>query len=100
LAVATTVSFPLFSQLVLVETSLPQFAAHVSPNRSLAGLAVSAAISFALLAQAILVFARTPQFVALPASPPPLVDTDASRSNLDRLRKRRDRGRKNRRRCP
>jgi hypothetical protein len=84
-AIAATVSFALFAQAVLVETRLPQFAAHIPPNRSLAGLAVSAAVSFALLAQAVLVFAGTPQFFALPASPASIVDADASGSNLDRL---------------
>ena len=59
-AVAATVSFALFAQPVLVETSLPQFAAYVPPNRSLARLAVSATVSFALLAEAVLVFAGEP----------------------------------------
>jgi hypothetical protein len=47
--VPATISFALFAQFVLVETSLPQFAAHIPSNRFLAGLPVSAAISFALL---------------------------------------------------
>jgi hypothetical protein len=59
-AVAATVTLALFAHPVLVETGLPQFAAHIPPNRSLAGLAVSATISFALLAQAVLVFAGEP----------------------------------------
>ena len=59
-AVAATVSFALFAQSVLVETSLPQFAAYIPPNRSLARLAVSATVSFALLAEAVLVFAGEP----------------------------------------
>ena len=49
LAVPTAISFASFAQLVLVEASLSQFAAHVPANWSLAGLPVSAAISFAPL---------------------------------------------------
>jgi hypothetical protein len=85
----------LFAQPVLVETSLPQFAADIPANRSLAGLAVSAAVSFALLAQTVLVFAGAPQFLALPALATPVVDADASRSDLDGLRKRWDRSHNN-----
>ena len=59
-AVAATVSFALFAQSVLVETSLPQLAAYIPPNRSLARLAVSATVSFALLAETVLVFAGEP----------------------------------------
>jgi len=47
--VAATISFAAFAQLVLVETSLPQFAAHIPPDWSLAGLPVSPAVSFAPL---------------------------------------------------
>jgi hypothetical protein len=49
LAIPAAVSFASFAQLILVETGLPQFAAHIPPSWSLAGLAVSAAISFAPL---------------------------------------------------
>jgi hypothetical protein len=94
--VPATISFALFAQLVLVETSLPQFAAHIPPNRSLAGLPVSAAVSFALLPQPVFVFAGTPQFFALPTTPAaPIVYADAPRSNLDRLGKGRDRNQNN-----
>jgi hypothetical protein len=90
--VLATISFALFAELVLVETGLPQFAAHVSPNGSLAGLPVSAAVSFALLPQPVFVFAGAPQFFALPTtSAAPIVYADAPRSNLDRLGKGRDR---------
>jgi hypothetical protein len=89
--VPATITFALFAQLVLVETSLPQFAAHIPPYWSLAGLPVSAAISFALLPQPVFVFAGTPQFFALPTtSAAPVVYADAPRSNLDRLGKGRD----------
>src|SRR6476620_11174435 len=47
--IPTAISFASFAQLVLVETGLSQFAAHVSANRPLAGLPISAAISFAPL---------------------------------------------------
>jgi hypothetical protein len=90
--VPATISFALFAQLVLVETGLPQFAAHIPPNRPLAGLPVSAAVSFALLPQPVFVFAGTPQLLALSTpSAAPIVYADASRSNLDRLGKGRDR---------
>ena len=49
LAIPAAISFASFAQLVLVETGLSQFAAHVSTNRPLAGLPISAAISFAPL---------------------------------------------------
>jgi len=49
LAIPTAISFALFAQLVLVEASLSQFATHIPPNWSLAGLPVCAAISFAPL---------------------------------------------------
>lgn len=49
LAIPAAVSFASFAQLILVEAGLPQFAAHIPPSWSLAGLAVSAAISFAPL---------------------------------------------------
>ena len=49
LAIPAAISFASFAQLVLVETGLSQFAAHVSANRPLAGLPISAAISFAPL---------------------------------------------------
>jgi hypothetical protein len=89
LAILAAISFASFAQLVLVETGLSQFAAHVSPSRSLAGLAVSAAIPFTPLAQHVLVFAGTPQLLAFSAPQP-----DTSRSNLNGLGKRRDRNHK------
>jgi hypothetical protein len=90
----------LFAQLVLVETGLPQFTAHIPPNGPLAGLPVSAAVSFALFPQPVFVFAGTPQFFALPTTPAaPIVYADASRSNLDRLGKGRDRNHHNGRCC-
>jgi hypothetical protein len=49
LAIPATISFASLAQLILVKTSLPQFGAHVSTNRPLAGLPISAAISFAPL---------------------------------------------------
>jgi hypothetical protein len=98
--VPATISFALFAQLVLVETGLPQFAAHIPPNWPLAGLPVSAAVSFALLPQPVFVFAGTPQFFALPTtSAAPIVYADAPRSNLDRLGKGRDRNHNNGRCC-
>jgi hypothetical protein len=83
LAIPAAISFASFAQLVLVETGLPQFGAHIPTNWSLAGLAVSAAISFAPLPQRVLVFTGTPQLLALPSST--VVDSDASRSNLNGL---------------
>jgi hypothetical protein len=71
----------LFAELFLVEAGLSQFTARIPPRWSLAGLPVSAAIAFALLPEPVLVFASTPQFIALSTQ------SDASRSNLDRLRK-------------
>jgi hypothetical protein len=98
--VPATIAFALFAQPVLVETGLPQFAAHIPPNWSLAGLPVSAAVSFTLLPQPVFVFAGTPQFFALPTtSAAPIVDAHTSRSNLDRLGKGRDRKRNNGRCC-
>jgi len=61
---------------------LSQFTAHISPNRSLAGLAVSAAIPFTALAEHVLVFAGTTQLLAF-STPQP----DTSRSNLKGLGK-------------
>jgi hypothetical protein len=90
LAIPTAISCALFAQLVLVEAGLSQFGAHIPPNWSLAGLTVSAAISFAPLPQHVLVFAGTPQLLALP-TPSTVVHSDASRSNLNRLGKGRDR---------
>jgi hypothetical protein len=99
-SVPATISFALFAQLVLVETGLPQFAAHIPPNWPLAGLPVSAAVSFALLPQPVFVFAGTPQLLALSTpSAAPIVYADASRSNLDRLGKGRDRHQNNGRCC-
>jgi hypothetical protein len=98
--VPATISFALFAQLVLVETGLPQFAAHIPPNWPLAGLPVSAAVSFALLPQPVFVFAGTPQLLALSTpSAAPIVYADAPRSNLDRLGKGRDRNQNNGRCC-
>jgi hypothetical protein len=95
LPVPAAIAFALFAQLVLVETSLPQFAAHIPPSWSLAGLPVCAAISFAPLPQPVFVFAGTPQFLALPTpSAAAIVDTDASGSNLNRLGKGRHRNKK------
>jgi hypothetical protein len=100
LAIPTAIALTLLAQLILVEASRAQFATHVTSNGSLAGLPVSAAVSFALLAQPILVFAGTPQFFALPTtSAAPVVYADAARSNLDGLRKGRDRHQNNGRRC-
>jgi hypothetical protein len=63
-------------------------------NLPFASLAVSTTITFAFLAQFLLVEARPPQFLTIPLpSPLPvtaLVDMDASRSNLNTLRGRRN----------
>jgi hypothetical protein len=58
----------LFAQLILVETSRAQFAAHIASDRSLAGFPVFAAVSFALFSQPVLVFTGTSQFIALAAA--------------------------------
>ena len=49
LAVPTAIPFALFAQLILVEASCTQFAAHIASDWSLAGFPVSAAVTFALL---------------------------------------------------
>ena len=60
LAISSAVSFASFTQLILVETGLPQLRARVSANRPLAGLPISAAISFPPLTKRVLVLASTP----------------------------------------
>jgi hypothetical protein len=84
LAIPTAISFAAFTQLILVEASISQFGAHISPNWSPAGFPISAAISFAPLSQRVLVFAGKPQLLASPTSS---IYSDASRSNLNGLRK-------------
>jgi hypothetical protein len=88
LAIPTAISFAAFTQLILVEASISQFGAHIPANRSSAGLPISAAVSFAPLSQRVLVFAGKPQLLATPTS---AIYSNASRSDLDGLRKGRNR---------
>jgi hypothetical protein len=88
LTVLAAISFALLAEPVLVQASLPQFAAHVSARGSLlTGFAVGATISFAAFAQPVLVFAGAPQFLALSAtaSATAIVDPHTSGANLYRL---------------
>jgi hypothetical protein len=80
---------------------LPQFAAHIPANRSLASLPVSSAVSFAPLPQPVFVFAGKPQFLALPTpSAAAVIYPNASRPDLHSLGKCRYRNKKkNRCRC-
>ena len=91
--VTAAVTFALFTQLILIETSRPQFAAHVSCHWSLASLPIGSAISLATLAQPVFVFASQTQLFALSAasSGSPIVNSNAARSNLHGLREACDR---------
>ena len=89
LAIPTAIPFALFPQLILVEASRAQFAAHIPADRSLAGFPVSAAVSFALFPQPVFVFTGTSQFIALAAATTAVVYSDAAWTNLNGLRKHR-----------
>jgi hypothetical protein len=86
--VTTAVSFALFTQLIFIQTSRPQFAAHVPGDWSLASFTIGAAITFPTLAQPVFVFASQTQLFALSAasSASTIVNSNAARSNLHRLR--------------
>jgi hypothetical protein len=78
----------LLAQLILIEASSAQFAAHIAPDWSLAGFPISAAIPFTLFSQPVLVFTGTAQFVALGATATTgIVHSDAAWTNLNRLGK-------------
>ena len=87
LAIPTAISFALFAQLIFVEASRAQFAAHITSDWSLAGFPVSAAVSFALFPQPVLVFTGTSQFLALAATTTAVVYSDSARTDLNRLGK-------------
>lgn len=65
LTITAAVSFALFAQLVFIETSRPQFAAHVPGDGSLASFTIGSAITFSTLAQPIFIFASLPQLLTL-----------------------------------
>jgi hypothetical protein len=82
--VTAAVSFALFSQAIFIETSRPQFGAHVSSDWPLACFTIGAAIAFPPLAQPIFVFTSKAQLLTLPAtsSGSTIVDSNAARSNF------------------
>jgi hypothetical protein len=87
LAVATTISFALLTQLVFVQAGRPQLPT-IDAGRPLASFAIFPAIALAALTQLILGLAGAPQLLAL-ATPPAsaVANTHTSRTNLQHLRK-------------
>jgi hypothetical protein len=86
--VTAAVSFALFTQLIFIETSRPQFAAHVSCYWSLASFTIGSAVTLATLAQPVFVFASQTQLFALStaSSGSTIVNSNAARSNFHGLR--------------